>query len=1257
MMKGKRAFLRKFQALLLASSLTLSMCSATVYAEPDDAAVVTESEGYVEAPETEQQNPAEDYDTGMDGTGSEEGEEITTDSEEPEEDAEDEKEVTEDGEETETEKAKEEDRDFEETGAFGIETEDANGATVKAWYDSSSDRYYLFLTNAIQISEMQMKVTGIRMEKTSRGTLDMTTNTVTGAFANSGDGVTLTAKDGKKYNVIVEQSGIPSLSITLNTTDLATLNGGSKTIKYEGQSVLLTDEAGNVNVKQDDVEIKGRGNTTWVYSDKKPYQIKFSKKQSVLGMAKAKKWILLANSFDDDMLRNKVGFYAGDAIGMPFTPDTQYVDLWIDGEYRGTYTIGEKVEVDQNRVNLTDPLGALCELDVFYAQEDYYFHDDYMNVYYSLADTVDENNSQAAMDHFHNSLSAFEQYLFNTDPSRVTLASLGKYISVDDFAKWLLANEYLCNCESYNTSWYWYKDGPGDVIHLGPLWDFDMSQNMESNKNNHTYTVMYGISFQKMMRSLMAVPAFATRMQQLYKQYRGVFSSLSGMVRTWGAELSTAANINYIRWKYLGRANQKPSGAPFAGSYAAAVDSHANWLAGRDGGFQINVSPVPTAKASVSVSDSGRVLDIKATSITGTSSIRAAVWSNTNSQDDLKWYDLKKNSDGSMSTQVDLANHGSSDTYHIHLYSGNTFLAAKSITVTMQETKPEITAEYDEATGLIGVTMKGVADYTTLNTAIWTNVKGQDDLVWTKTSVKGKDEVTYTIDRASLIGDGPTSIHVYGILASKQSFVTKTEIDLTETLQPEVTAVQTDESTMIDISAKNLAGYSKVKAAVWGSVSGQNDLKWYDLTKQADGSWTASVDFTAHKETGLFHVHVYGTKDGKSQFAAKTTVETVKPVEPSVTVKTVEENSKYKATIKNVSACTSVSFAVWGDKNSQNDLKWYTGKKNADGTWSADILIQNHLETGRYNVHVYGMRAGKNTFLAATSFTVDSIGGMELNAVLSPTQRVVTATLENALPYSSVSIAIWGNANGQNDLKWYPAKKNLDGSWTTTVDLTKHNETGVYALHAYGVLNGKNTFAASTSLTVTAYAKPVVTAEDRGISFQTKAANTDDYDSVRFAVWTADNGQDDLKWYNGTRYYDGGYRANVKYAMHGGNGVYNIHAYGTKNGKDTFIGAYILIKKDLEDAKLTVALSEDKTQLLISTTNPVGYSVVSAAVWGSTGGQNDLKWYTLSKDSEGLYSATVKLSAHNEKGTFNIHVYGKEGKASFMMNHGNIQVP
>ncbi len=123
----------------------------------------------------------------------------------------------------------------------------------------------------------------------------------------------LTFTDGKAARVELYKSQLPSVSFTLNGVTLDEIQAGSKDVKYKGNSVTIS-QAGGSDLTDTDVEFKGRGNTTWTL-DKRPYQFKLSSKAKVLGMDKAKTWLLIANRQDTSMMRNKAVYDLANAMG------------------------------------------------------------------------------------------------------------------------------------------------------------------------------------------------------------------------------------------------------------------------------------------------------------------------------------------------------------------------------------------------------------------------------------------------------------------------------------------------------------------------------------------------------------------------------------------------------------------------------------------------------------------------------------------------------------------------------------------------------------------------------------------------------------------------------------------------------------------------------------------------------------------------------------------------------------------------------
>lgn len=129
-------------------------------------------------------------------------------------------------------------------------------------------------------------------------------------------------------------------------------------------------------------EVKIRGNYTANYP-KKPFKIKFDKKQRMLGLngdAACKSWVLLADYKDIAMTRNSLAYYLGKQIlGSDdyYSTDFRPVELYLNGNYWGMYLLAEQQQVNKYRVDVPEPddgytgtdIGYMLEYDGYYKFE------------------------------------------------------------------------------------------------------------------------------------------------------------------------------------------------------------------------------------------------------------------------------------------------------------------------------------------------------------------------------------------------------------------------------------------------------------------------------------------------------------------------------------------------------------------------------------------------------------------------------------------------------------------------------------------------------------------------------------------------------------------------------------------------------------------------------------------------------------------------------------------------------------------------
>ena len=454
---------------------------------------------------------------------------------------------------------------------FYFTTDD--GQTVNA-YKNSSGTYYLFLPSDVS-SVSAIHYNG-DISAVSEGTVDETQKELVGPYAVDAT-LTVTRADGTTATIVAEQSTLPSLSLTLNGTTLDTVKTNGKDVKYAGNSVVLTDPAdSSQNINAKNVEFKGRGNTSWTMYDKKGYQIKFAKKTNVLGMGKAKKWVLLSNGSDPTMVRNATAFNMAKKMGLAYTPDYQFVDFWVDGEYQGTYMVTEKIEIGSDRVDLGDG-GIVAEYDnAFYAQETYFR--DYFGSYITLKDP-DADEVGSRFSEFESAFDAVEKKIDTNAKTDAGWNDLCQYLDVESVAKLMMLNDYTANVECWYTSLYFYQDGSDGKICAGPAWDFDSAAEGAYKGENYSY-------YQKnnpIYKGLCAYPQFRSLYRKLYQQYKSDFAAMASDVQNTAASLGKSVTMNYQRWEVLGTTD--PKGNSFAGTYDANVSSYVSWLTNRAASF------------------------------------------------------------------------------------------------------------------------------------------------------------------------------------------------------------------------------------------------------------------------------------------------------------------------------------------------------------------------------------------------------------------------------------------------------------------------------------------------------------------------------------------------------------------------------------------------------------------------------------------------------------------------------------------------
>ena len=216
--------------------------------------------------------------------------------------------------------------------------------------------------------------------------------------------------------------------------------------------------------------------------------------------------------------------------------------------------------------------------------------------------------------------------------------------------------------------------------------------------------------------------------------------------------------------------------------------------------------------------------------------------------------------------------------------------------------------------------------------------------------------------------------------------------------------------------------------------------------------------------------------DGKRTYITETTATVPESQVTGKLTITNQTSNGFDVVVTNVSGggkeVKEVRVPIWSDKNDQDDLTWYHADKQSDGSYKVHVDTASHKsDAGTYSVHLYYMLDGKRTYITETTATVPEsqvTGKLTIsNQTSNGFDVVVTNVSGGGKEVKEVRVPIWSDKNGQDDLTWYHADKQSDGSYKVHVDTASHKgDAGTYSVHLYYMLDGKRTYITETTATV-----------------------------------------------------------------------------------------------------------------------------------------------------------------------------------------------
>lgn len=267
----------------------------------------------------------------------------------------------------------------------------------------------------------------------------------------------------------MQSDNLPSIFIGTESGSIDQLNISKDNSESGTFSCIMAD--GTVDSYGFLSKISGHGNSSFDEANKKSYQITFYNATDILSMGTATKYILQANAFDPTYMRNKLAYDFCSDLGVSYTVDSEYVDLYFNGEYTGNYLLCEKVELGNNRIDITN--GYLIE-KMWYARitdSDASFKVDGMEYF-----IVKEPSaiSQDEIDSLSNYMNMVENKI-SSCTSYSQYAELSEYINIDSFIDMYLVNAITNDIDSNIASTFYYKmsEESGGRLYAGPVWDYD----------------------------------------------------------------------------------------------------------------------------------------------------------------------------------------------------------------------------------------------------------------------------------------------------------------------------------------------------------------------------------------------------------------------------------------------------------------------------------------------------------------------------------------------------------------------------------------------------------------------------------------------------------------------------------------------------------------------------------------------------------------------------------------------------------------
>ena len=539
----------------------------------------------------------------------------------------------------------------------------------------------------------------------------------------------------------------------------------------------------------------------------------------------------------------------------------------------------------------------------------------------------------------------------------------------------------------------------------------------------------------------------------------------------------------------------------------------------------------------------------------GVKEVLVPSWSLENGQDDLIWHKATKQTDGSYRVTIKASEHkGTKGNYRADAYivdnsNNRHYIAEKVVAVDYARPSGVLTIENNNsAAGTFDAVVRNIVAPTGLKEVLvpsWSLAGGQDDLIWHKATKQTDGSYRVTIKASEHKGTkGNYRADAYIVDNSNNRHYIAEKVVAVDYARPSgVLTIENNNSAAgtFDAVVRNIVaptGLKEVLVPSWSLAGGQDDLIWHKATRQADGSYRVTIKATDHKNsTGKYRADAYLVDDSNKRFYLTEKVVEVTQTRPSASLFIENNNADlgtFDAVIRNIVAPNGVKEVLvpsWSLVNGQDDLVWHKASRQSDGSYRVTIKSSEHKNSlGNYRADVYIVdNANQRHYVTETIVDVKHnkpVGTISVvnNNKDTGTFDVIISDVYSPKGVRTVQVPIWSEKEGQDDIRWYEATRQANGTYAVNVQATNHkNSTGLYNIHLYYILNdGSQVGVGGTTTTLefrnakTKTQTYITNVNSEAGSFTVvvdQAPQGRQIKNIRVAVWSESN-QGNLSWYN-----------------------------------------------------------------------------------------------------------------------------------------------